>query len=87
MRGIPELPELPRTPETPGYLPSAEGVQVIPDDFEIDTDVVAAEDAEAPDPESAFFENLADKMSKEDIKERLSKLLGADVDDYSPTDK
>ena len=28
-----------------------------------------------------------DKMSKEDIKERLSKLLGADVDDYSPTDK
>jgi|TARA_Y100000310_G_scaffold156069_1_gene155498 hypothetical protein len=67
MRGIPELPELPRTPETPGYLPSAEGVQVIPDDFEIDTDVVAAEDAEAPNPESAFFENLADKMSKEDL--------------------
>ena len=28
-----------------------------------------------------------DKMSKDDIKERLSKLLGADVDDYSPTDK
>ena len=28
-----------------------------------------------------------DKMSKEDIKERLSKLLGADIDDYSPTDK
>jgi hypothetical protein len=28
-----------------------------------------------------------DKMSKDDIKERLSKLLGADVSDYSPKDK
>ena len=28
-----------------------------------------------------------DKMSKDDIKERLSKLLGADIDDYSPKDK
>ena len=26
-------------------------------------------------------------MTKEDIKERLSKLLGAEIDDYSPTDK
>ena len=28
-----------------------------------------------------------DKMSKDDIKERLSKLLGADINDYLPTDK
>ena len=28
-----------------------------------------------------------DQMSKDDIKERLSKLLGANIDDYSPTDK
>ena len=26
-------------------------------------------------------------VSKDDIKERLSKLLGADIDDYSPKDK
>jgi len=28
-----------------------------------------------------------DRMGKEDIKERLAKLLGANIDDYDPKDK
>ena len=60
-------------------LPSIEGIEVVPDDFEIDEEEV--EDEDAPDPESKFFDNLAEKMSEED-RNRIAEesAAGFDID-------
>ena len=74
-QGIPQIPGSPIlpgvSPELPGFpegLPQSEGVQVVPDDFDLDTDVITSEEGQIPNPESSHFENLAEKMGKEDLE-------------------
>ena len=89
--GVPGLPPLPGVgPELPVMspeLPQIEGVQVVPDDFDLDTDIVTSEDEKIPDPESNYFENLAEKMKKEDL-ERIGKEIveGFNNDEESLTE-